>query len=227
MSQPALPYPAFGVARGRADFHVSESNAEAVRWIDRWPDWPAAAFLLFGPQGCGKTHLARIWQVRAQAVLVDGSTLGEAAVPSLAAAAAVAVDAADRAPERALLHLYNACRERGRSMLLTARQPAGGWPVALPDLKSRLCAVAAVGIAAPDDALLAALLVKHFSDRQLRVRRGVVAYLVARMERSFAAAAVLAERLDAAGGTISVPLARRLLEETDQASLSSSEPGDA
>ena len=54
-------------------------------------------------------------------------------------------------------------------MLLTARRPVAGWPLGLPDLASRLRAAPAVAIGPPDDALLGALLVKLFADRQLVV----------------------------------------------------------
>src|SRR6185437_9841646 len=97
-----------------------------------------------------------------------------------------------------------------------AAQAPSAWPIALPDLASRLRALPAAGIAAPDDVLLAAVLIKHFADRQLRVEPGVIRYLIRRMERSFAAAAGLAGRLDrlalSEGGAVTVPLARRLLK---------------
>src|SRR5206468_12298251 len=108
----------------------------------------------------------------------------------------VAVDDADRAGEHALLHLFNCCRETGAGLLMVAREAPAIWPIALPDLASRLRAADTVGIGPPDDNLLAAVLVKHFADRQLRVAPELVGYLVPRMERSFAAAAALAARLD-------------------------------
>ena len=218
MTQRGLPYPAFPAAFGRADFCVSPCNSAAVQWIDCWPDWPVPALLLYGPQACGKTHLARVWQARTGAVLILGQALEEAMVPDLAAAAGVVVDNADGAPERALLHLYNACRERRRGLLLTARRPAAEWPVALPDLASRLRSLPAAGIAAPDDTLLAAVLVKHFSDRQLHVGKKIVDYLVPRMERSFGAAAALAAAIAAEGGEIDIALARRVLDQSSDES---------
>jgi chromosomal replication initiation ATPase DnaA len=198
----------------RADFLVSACNAAALAAIERWPDWPGRALLLHGPPGCGKTHLAHVWCERAGAALLAGAGLTSDPAP----AGAVAVDDADAAPERALLHLYNACLEAGGGILLLARQPAAAWPVALADLGSRLRAAPAVAIAAPDDAVLGAVLVKHFADRQLQVEPPVIAYLGRRMERSFAAAAAVAARLDAMalarGGAVTIPLARRALAQS-------------
>jgi chromosomal replication initiation ATPase DnaA len=220
-----------GAAFGRSDFCVAGGNAAALAWLDRWPDWPAPALVLHGPQGSGKTHLAHLWCARASAVLLSGDALEEAGLRHLLDRAdhRIAVDDADRAEEAILLHLVNACREGGGSLLLTARASPGSWPVKLPDLGSRLRAAFAVGIGRPDDALLGAVLTKHFADRQVRVASEVIAYLVGHMERSLAAAAEIAAALDQAalsgGGAITVPLARRLLaERTDQLLPPESEP---
>jgi len=215
-----LPY---RPALGRADFIVSDCNAAALGWIERWPAWPARALVLHGPPGCGKTHLAELWRRRSGAALIAGQELGDRDPTALAASIAVAVDDADKAPERALLHLYNCCIEAAASLLVVARAAPGAWPIALPDLASRLRAAPATAIALPDDALLAAVLVKHFRDRQVRVAPSVIAYLVPRMERSFAGTAALAHRLDrlalGAGGPITLKLARLALDETaDQSS---------
>lgn len=225
----ALPH---RTALGRSDFLVSASNAEALFWLDRWPQWPLGALLLHGPESCGKTHLAHLWRERSGGRIIGGAELAERDLPSLVVAGkrGLAVDDADRASEPPLLHLYNACREEGIGLLLTARRPPALWPIALADLRSRLLARLAVEIGAPDDTLLAAVLVKHFADRQLRVAPEVVRYLLARMERSLAAAAALAERLDAAalaaGRPVSVPLAREVLaQDAPYPSSSSSEEG--
>jgi chromosomal replication initiation ATPase DnaA len=115
-----------------------------------------------------------------------------------------------------LLHLINAAKERGTSLLLTARTPPAAWTVPLADLRSRLRAMATVEIAAPDDGLLAAVLVKLFGDRQLRIDEGLIAYLLPRMERSFAAAKTLVAALDAAslqqGRPVTAALARAVLD---------------
>jgi chromosomal replication initiation ATPase DnaA len=202
---------------GRADLFVSDSNAAALGWIDRWPGWPSPVLVLHGPTGAGKTHLAHLWCQRTGAGLVSGETLGEAHVALMLArsGANFAVDNADHGPEATLLHMFNACVEVGSSLLLTAREAPGGWRPALPDLGSRLRAIPAVGIGPPDDALLGAVLLKHFADRQLRVGRELIAYLVRHMERSFAGAAEIAAALDQAAlrrqGAITIPLAKEFL----------------
>ena len=138
--------------------------------------------------------------------------------PRLLDAAALVVEDCDRGglDETALFHLINLARENGRFLLLTGRQPPSRWKVALPDLRSRLLAMPALAIGAPDDQVLAALLVKLFADRQLKVGEEVVAYLLGRMERSFAAAARLVDRLDRAAlaghRAVTVPLARAVLD---------------
>jgi chromosomal replication initiation ATPase DnaA len=223
MIQGALPLP-HRTAFGRADFLVSDCNRGALDWIERWPDWPGRALVLYGPRQSGRTHLARLWCGRAGGDIVEGASLAALDPVRLAGAKprAIAVDDADRAPEDALLHLYNACRETGGSVLIIGREAPSAWPFALADLASRLRAVPALGISAPDDALLGGVLVKHFADRQLRVAPGVIAYLLPRMERSFAAAARLAERLDrlalSRGGPVRISLARSALAESDQSS---------
>ena len=98
--------------------------------------------------------------------------------------------------DRALFHLFNAVRQHERTMLITSRLWPAAWPVELADLRSRLRAATVVEIGEPDDDLLAQVIVKLFSDRQVAVEPRVVSYLVARMERSFDAAVRLVVEID-------------------------------
>jgi len=214
-------------AMGADDFLVADSNREAVVWLDRWPDWPAPALTLYGAAGRGKTHLAHVWRARVAGAGGEVRFLSEgdlaAALPPdlLRGARACIVEAVDRhaagvpAAEKALFHLYNHLAEIGGHVLLTAATPPARWPLTLADLGSRLKAAPAVALAAPDDALIAAVLVKLFADRQLRVGAEVVDYIVLRMERSLAAARVLVAALDRAAladrRNITVPLVREVL----------------
>jgi DnaA regulatory inactivator Hda len=210
-------------ALGRADFLLSASNREASLWVERWPDWPAPVLAVTGPHGCGKSHLAAIWRAEAEALDILPAELDEACVARVVASPrSVAIDNADAAAgqdgyERALFHLYNALKESRHFLLLTGATPPARWPVALPDLKSRLSAAPCVAIAPPDDELLGMLFTKLFADRQVQVPGEVIAYLVPRMERSFAAVHRLTARLDAITlaekRPITIAVARTALEE--------------
>ncbi|MBP2298344.1 HdaA/DnaA family protein [Azospirillum picis] len=214
-------------AMGGEDFLVAPSNADAVAWLDRWPSWPAPALTVYGPAGCGKTHLAQVWRARSRAVLANGAALDSADLPALLAPAnAVVVDMADAvagrpAREEALFHLYNLAREQQGHLLLLSRRAPARWRVRLADLRSRIKGAPAVEVQPPDDALLAAVLVKLFADRQLRPGMEVITYLLARMERSLDFARRLVAALDhaslAAHRGVTVPLAREVLVELQQA----------
>ena len=209
MSQLPLPFghaPRFGLD----DFMPSDSNAPALAAVSRWPDWPDRVLLLVGPEGSGKSHLARIWAARAGAVLLSAEALG-GDIDGLARGNAVIEDA-DRAavPEAALFHYLNLVRERGLSLLLTARQLPGAWALATPDLVSRLRLAPAVAIAPPDDALMRAVLVKLFADRQLAVDASLVDYLALRLDRSLDAASRAVADLDRASLDASRRITRQL-----------------
>ena len=211
-------------ALGRDDFLVAENNAEAVAWIDRWPDWPSAALVIHGPRGCGKTHLAHVFESASGAVVAHLPTIDPIgpAAPARAARAVIVEDADDwnggdvAGREETLLHLYNVLAETGRHLLLTARKPPARWRIGLADLRSRLIAAPAVAVTPPAEALIAAVLVKMFADRQLRVGREVIPYLLDRIERSFAAAGEVVAAIDSAAlirrRNITVPLVREVLE---------------
>ncbi|HEU0070032.1 MAG TPA: DnaA/Hda family protein [Alphaproteobacteria bacterium] len=206
---------------GGEDFLVAPCNEAAVAWIDAWPNWPAPALVIHGPPGGGKTHLAGVWRARAHAIEIPASSVNafDAAAALGDAQAAVVEDADSHAAEgpfaRGLFHLYNLLAERRGHLLLTARAPVAQWPLTLADLRSRLQAAPAAAIELPDEGLTAALLVKLFADRQLKVGDDVLAYLLARMERSFDAAHRLVAAIDAAAldakRNVSVPLAGEVL----------------
>jgi chromosomal replication initiation ATPase DnaA len=213
------------VSHAEADFVPGDHSAEACAWLDRWPDWPSGRLGLWGPEGSGKSHLAAIWAARTGAATVMASALAEAEAPVLIGAARhAAIEDADRGAgdlgaERTLFHLLNLLAESGGTALLTGRSPPARWPVGLPDLRSRLAASGAIAIATPDETLLAAVLAKALADRQLVVEPEVLAYLVTRLPRTFAAMQRAAAALDqtalAAGRRITRALAARLVAAYD------------
>ena len=183
---------------GREDFLVSPSNELAYAQIESWPNWSDTILLLTGPRGSGKSHLAAIWAATAHAWTVDAFEITQHKVPHLISNGALAIEDVDRGDrdEAALFHLLNLAREKRAFVLLTSETPPDRWGLQTPDLLSRLRLAPVVSLGAPDDALLKAVLVKLFVDRQLVVDTSVVDYVALRIERSLAKADELVTMLD-------------------------------
>jgi chromosomal replication initiation ATPase DnaA len=199
----------------RAEYFVAAANALALAALEGWQGWPGGKMLLIGPTGAGKSHLAQIWADETGAALVGGDALATADIPELASAGRVVVeDAAAVADsgqaQTALFHLHNLLAQSGGALLLTAATPPRDWGLTLPDLLSRMQATPITRIDPPDDALLSAVLVKLFADRQLAVAPNLIPYLVARIPRSIGAARALVAALDAAALAEGRPITRTL-----------------
>lgn len=206
-----------GVALGPADFFVSPANAQAYAMALAPDTWPDRKLILTGAAGSGKSHLCRVMQGELDAVLLHASALPDT-LPD--AGRHVIVEDMEQLPAEAqelMFHLHNHLRNTGGALLMTAKEPAFSWPIALPDLASRMQATTIAPIGDPDDALLAALIMKLMADRQIMPPPALVNYLVPRIERSFAAAARIVEALDteslASGRAINLKLAASLLDK--------------
>jgi len=203
LDQPAAP--------SRASFVASHCNAEATAAVDAWPAWPGGCLVLVGPEGVGKSHLARAWAEAAGARILDRRD-PEVARPDTRPALLEDLDRG--VPEEALFHLINLA-PLGGGLLLTARARPRDWPVALPDLRSRLNALYVAGIEEPDDEVLLGVLRKFFRERHIRPSPDLYPYLLRRMERSAVSAREIVRQLDEAPDElrpVSRILARRLLE---------------
>jgi chromosomal replication initiation ATPase DnaA len=199
----------------REDFIAGPSNAAPLALIDRWPDWPDRIVALVGPEGSGKSHLASVWGDKSGARFLSGRALDGADLPVALSTGALVVE--DLAPpqidEIALFHLLNLGREEKAHLLLTARTPLSAWPIALPDLRSRLRALPVVAVAPPDDALLRALIVKLAADRQMEIDETLLNYVVPRVERSFSGVKKAIGRLDREAMRRHRPVTRALAAE--------------
>jgi chromosomal replication initiation ATPase DnaA len=202
----------------REDYLRGPGNAAALELIESWPNWSTRTVALIGPEGSGKSHLAAIWAGVAGGRRLASRALDEAAVPAALSTGALVIERAGPddvhdVDERAMFHLINLAQEQRAFLLITARTAPASWPIGLPDLASRLRALPVFTLAAPDDAMLRAVLVKLFADRQLAVDDGLISFLMVRIERSFAAARAVVAELDREALRRQRPLTRALASE--------------
>jgi len=212
-------------ALGGEDFLVADSNIEAVQWIELWPDWPRPVLVIVGLEGAGKTHLSHVFIGQSGAKVVTPELLAsQGADQVLEGQKALVVEDLQKylalGLEEDLLHLYNLAVEDEKKILMTALRAPAQLGVKLKDLSSRLNTATIAEIKAPDDAFLAALIVKQFSDRQLSIDQDVLRYMMARMDRSFAGVRSLIHAVDklalAEKCAITKPFLRRAFENISE-----------
>ena len=226
---------------GREDFLVGPANEAAYALIEAWPNWPDTVCLLTGPPGSGKSHLASIWATRSHAWTAKAAEITAATVPRFLSNGALVIEDIDAEPrdEAALFHLLNLARERACPVLVTSALSVEALGLATADLRSRLRLAPGATILPPDDALLRAVLVKLFVDRQLVVDLAIVEALALRIDRSLGRAREVVMALDrdalSRGRRITKPLALAVLErlgfgadeEADDLEAGEVEPDDA
>ncbi|MCR6672569.1 hypothetical protein [Devosia ginsengisoli] len=179
-----------------ADFLVGEGNELAHGRIMAFPHWPDPVTLLVGPAKSGKSHLARIFADRSGARYAGTGDLE--ALATEGGVVPVIVEDVDRLDydEAGLFHLLNQSMREQRPILLTAREDIANWPLATDDVRSRARRATAYALELTDDIQLSQMFVKLFGDRQIKVDPRIIAYLVARMERSAEEVVILADLMD-------------------------------
>ncbi|MEC3912292.1 chromosomal replication initiator DnaA [Sphingobium sp. CR2-8] len=199
MSQISLPFEWHGGAED-GDFLVSDANAQAVAHLERWRDWPLSVSVLIGPPRSGRSTLARQFVAMSGGEIIDDAQDGDGQGPD----------------EHRLFHAWNAAQTERRPLLMVGRTSPAGWPVALPDLRSRLAAVPHVVIEEPDEALARALIARAFDRAGASYAADVPDWLLRRVERSYGAIDAITQLLDRAalssGRKISVAMAKEALQ---------------
>lgn len=189
------------------DYVKSPCNWEAAEWVHRWPEWPMKMIAIYGEPGCGKTHLAHIWQGKTGArFLTPSDILNLSPHDALGEASAVILDNVealfpkeanpDAAVEDWMFHFYNLVKEKNADLLFCSLRPPTQWAVRLPDLRSRLATILSIAINPPDEEALKAVLFKLCSERGMVLSVEVGEYILRRVERSFDHILSLVDTLD-------------------------------
>lgn len=159
-------------------FIEAPSNAGALAVVRAWPAWPAAAILLLGPEGSGKTHLGEAWLARSHGVFLD--------------------DAHVRTQDALFGFINRALRGEIPGLLLASRLPPSDWGVTMPDLQSRLGAMPKMELFEPDDESLRPITWELFRRQGREVPTDVVDFLLKYTDRSVPALRETIRIIDAA-----------------------------
>lgn len=191
---------------GREDYLVSPCNQNAVNFIEQWPNWPYFALCIYGPTGCGKTHLANVFAgifaqktkfpYRIPVVRAEQLSLNKIRNSFETCQCLVVENLEKLCNEKDLFHIYNMYRDEGGYILFTSEKAPARLNISLPDLRSRLNIIPTVEIDFPDNQLLSALLIKLFADRQITPSPEIINYMLNNMQRSFNYARQLVQEID-------------------------------
>lgn len=190
------------------DFYMGKPNEIAYKWINAWPKWPKWGLVIYGGKGCGKTHLAYIWQNLSQALFLDPESLQEKSGSWYRLLEtkhrAVIIDFPEKFDllenaeyQKNLLHFINFLNENQGHLLICHRQAPINWvQITLNDLKSRLQAMMVIPVYQPDDEVFREILTKLSLERGIPLSNYHMNYLLKHSERSYKAAQDLIKCLD-------------------------------
>lgn len=183
--QMALSLPEEPPSYDRASFIQAESNEAAWRACQAWLESDEPALIICGPEGSGKTHLARVLAEDRKAVFLNAEVFGDNETPG---AELIVIDDMPAKDPRGFLAALENCAAGGKRMILAGRGHPSEWAQGLKDLRTRLEAMPRAVLDEPDEALIGAVIAKGFRDRQISVSPDVVKFAALRLSRTFAAA---------------------------------------
>ena len=170
----------------KEDFYVSSSNQEAYEFINSWPKWIKRIANIFGPSGSGKTHLASILKNKTSTLKIESDKLNDKIFFKFKINEALIIENLnEKVSENLLFSLWNAALQDNKYLLITSEKAINTYQFKLPDLKSRVSSSVFVGIKLPSDDLISVILTKNFSDRQIKVEKKHIEYIIKRIDRSY------------------------------------------
>ena len=170
----------------KEDFYVSPSNQEAYDFINNWPKWIKRIINIFGPSGSGKSHLASILKNKTSCVKIDSNEINEKIFLKFKTKEALIIENLnEKISEKLLFSLWNIALQDNKYLLITSIKPISSYKFKLTDLISRVKSSLAIGIDLPGDDLISVILAKNFSDKQIKVEKKHIDYIIKRIDRSY------------------------------------------
>ena len=168
------------------DFYLSKSNINAFNLINKWPDWEKKILNISGEKFSGKSHLANIFKLKSKAFLINGKNINNSIFKNLKLYESIIIDDFEQCKEEEMLYsIFNLIDQDNKYMLINSLNPINQIKFNLPDLSSRSKNCLYAEIENPDDELLFAIILKNFSDRQIKIEKKIINFIISRIDRSY------------------------------------------
>ena len=168
------------------DFYVSKSNFYAYNVIDKWPKWEKKILNIFGEKFSGKTHLANIFKSKTNALLINASKIDEEIIKKIKLFENIIIDDFEKNYDEKLIYsIFNLADQDNKYMLINSLIPINEIEFKLPDMISRSKNCLSAKIESPDDDLIFAIILKNSSDRQIKIEKKIIEFIINRIDRSY------------------------------------------
>ena len=198
----------------KEDYYVSQSNQEAYDFIVSWPKWIKRIVNIYGPTGSGKTHLASILKNKTRCMQIESKDLKDKIFLEFKTKEALILENLDeKISEKLLFSLWNHALQDNKYLLITSKKPISLYKFKLKDLKSRVSSSLFIGIKLPDDDLISVIIAKNFSDKQIKVEKKHIDYIIKRIDRSYEKISQFILTLDKYSLKRGTPFSLKLIKE--------------
>ena len=168
------------------DFYITKNNFNAFKLIESWPKWPSRFINIFGPKGCGKTHLTNIISSKINSVIISSKKIDENIINKFKTKECLIIDDFDNDVEENLLYsIINLALQDNKYLIISSPISLKKFKIKLKDLNSRFTSFIEVGIDLPTDDLIKVILTKNFSDKQITISKKNIDYILNNIDRSY------------------------------------------
>jgi len=216
MSQLVFKFP-FKTKYYEQDYYVSSNNFSAYRLIESWPNWPDKWVNIYGPKGCGKTHLSNILKKKISVIeILDAKKIDEENTSKFEKLDCLIIDNYENnIDENFFYSILNHFKQLDTYVVVNSLLPIKNMKLELKDLKSRAESFVSLGIELPTDDLLRVIISKSFSDKQIDISPKISEYIIKNIERSYEKVFKFIKEIDdlslSSGKSININLIKKVL----------------
>ena len=196
------------------DFYVSKNNFNAFKLIESWPNWPSRLINIFGPTGCGKTHLVNILKSKIQSTIISPNIVSEDILKKYKTKECLIIDDFNNDKDEKILYsIINQAYQDNKYLIISSPISIKSFQTKLLDLKSRFGSFIDIGIDLPTDDLIRVILTKNFSDRQIQVSQKNIEYILKNIARSYEKINTFSNSIDSLSLTKAQPIKLNLIKK--------------